>query len=78
MIAAKAFCVVTAGLIIGEPMAEHSRQWGYTSVDFDHDRHHPADEPSLFSQRCDEATAYARELMDPSRVNWVKVEFVWV
>ncbi|HKX40908.1 MAG TPA: hypothetical protein VJO99_07105 [Burkholderiaceae bacterium] len=77
-VAAKAFCVVTAGLIPGEPMAEFSRQWGYTSVDYDADRQRPEGTPSKFEQNCDEATKYARDLMDPSRLNWVKVEFVWV
>lgn len=33
---------------------------------------------TIFMQRRDAALAYASTVMDPSRVNWVSVEFVWL
>jgi hypothetical protein len=32
---------------------------------------------TIFMERRDRALEHAKELMDPQRVNWVRVEFVW-
>lgn len=32
---------------------------------------------TLFMQRRDRALEHAKEIMNPSRVNWVRVEFIW-
>lgn len=32
---------------------------------------------TIFMERRDRALAHAKELMDPQRVNWVRVEFMW-
>jgi len=78
MIAAKAFFVVTAGVLLDEPMPEHSRQWGYTSQDHEADAKLEHHERTAFETRRDEALAYARDRIDPANVNWVRLEFVWL
>jgi hypothetical protein len=75
---AKAFFVVTAGVIPGIDMSEHTKQWGYTSEDFEADRNTPADQPTIFSSRLKEAHDYAMGLSNPAYLNWVKVEWLWV
>lgn len=32
---------------------------------------------TIFMERREEALEHARKVMDPDRVNWVRVEFVW-
>ena len=78
MIAAKAFFTVTAGIIIDEPMPEYSQQWGYTSRDIEADRKCPPDEPTTFVAQRDAALSYARHMIDPDAVNWVRLEFIWL
>lgn len=79
MIAAKAFFVVTAGVLSPEqPVPEHTKQWGYTSQDFEADMRRDANEKTLFAIRRDEALAYARDVIDPGAINWVRLEFVWI
>lgn len=77
-VAAKAFFTVTAGIIPGELIREHCRQWPYTSEDYAADAQCAPDELTRFAQRRDEALAYAREAFDPRQLNWVTVEFIWV
>lgn len=78
MNAAKAFFVVTAGVILDKPIPEHSRQWGYTSQHYEADKKREQHERTAFVIQRDEALAYARDIMDPTHLNWVKLEFVWV
>lgn len=82
--AAKAFFTVTAG-IIPEVLDEAlSRQWCYTSNDYEADKAaidamtSNGPDGTWFVHYRNEAMAYARDLMDPSRVNWVHLDFVWV
>lgn len=77
MIAAKAFFTVTAGIILDE-RPEFSRQWGYTSLDYEADMERGPDEVTRLAKMREEAFGYACELVDPTRVNWVRLEFVWV
>ena len=77
-VAAKAFWTVTAGIIPDEPMPEHTRQWGYTSVDYEHDRTVPEDQPQRFAIERDEPRASAASMMDPRGLNWVKLEWAWI
>jgi hypothetical protein len=78
MEAAKAFWSVTAGVITGEAMQENSRQWGYTSSEYEKDMATPSGQRTIFEQRDQEAHRYARSLTNPKYVNWVKCEFLWV
>jgi len=77
-VAAKAFFVVTAGVLLESPMPEHSRKWDYTSQDYEDDVKLAPHERTLFVVQRDAALAYARDLIDPAHLNWVKLEFVWV
>jgi hypothetical protein len=77
-VAAKAFFVVTAGIIPEVPLPEHSRQWSYTSVDQAADRAVPVDAETKFAELRAEALAHARDLMNPAAVNWVHMEFLWL
>ncbi len=76
--AAKAFFTVTAGVIPGRTVDEYSKQWGYTSTDYEQDKQTPQDHPTIFSKRLDEAHEYAKSISNPGFVNWVRVEFMWV
>ncbi len=79
MTAAKAFFVVTAGVLSPEmPDPAHTQQWGYTSQDYEVDMRRDANEKTQFAIRRDEALAYARDLIDPGAINWVRMEFIWV
>jgi hypothetical protein len=78
MQAAKALIEVNAGVIPGIGMAEYHRVWGYASEDMEHDRTVPQDQPTIFSQRLQEAHDYAMGLSNPSYVNWVRVDWMWV
>ena len=78
MNAAKAFFVVTAGVLLDEPIPEHSRQWGYTSQDFAADMQLGPEDNTQFVVQRDAAIAYARDIIDPMRLNWVRLEFIWV
>jgi hypothetical protein len=73
-VAAKAFFTVTAGLIPGEPIPEHTRLWSYTSLDHELDRN----DAERFLRMREQATAYANLLMNPAFVNWVRLDFLWV
>ncbi len=82
-IAAKAFFVVTAGIIPQEPIPELCRQWGYTSRDYEADKAAidgmaGAPAATKFEECQTQALEHARGLIDPRRVNWVRLEFIWV
>lgn len=78
MLTAKAFFTVTAGIIPGQVMPEYSRQWGYTSDDYEKDLATPEDRPTIFARRLAEAYAYAIEISSPRSLNWVRVEWMWL
>lgn len=68
---------VFAEIIPGNPMPEYTRIWEYTSEDLQKDE---AMEKgvTLFEMRKLEATAYAMALQDPSQVNIVRFQFMWL
>ena len=78
MQAAKALFEVHAGIIPGIPMPEYTKRWCYTSDDYGKDKTVPKDEPTIFSQRLQEAHDYAMGLSNPGYVNWVRVDWTWV
>ena len=78
MQAAKALIEVLAGIIPGEPIAEYTKLWGYSSEDYGLDKAVPLDQPTIFSKRLEEAHAYAMGLSNPAHVNWVRVDWIWV
>lgn len=76
--AAKAFFEVTAGIIPGTPMPEFTKRWGYTSADYEEDRSVEEGQTSIFAARLREAHDYAIELSHPARLNWVRVDWIWI
>jgi hypothetical protein len=58
---------VVAGVIPGQPMAEFTKQWWLATGDPD----------ERFQELYTEARRYAESLIDPSRLNWVRLEWVW-
>lgn len=78
MQAAKAFFTVTAGVIPNTAIPEHTRQWGYTSDEYEKDNQTPFDQPTIFSSRLEEVHRYAMSLSNPAYLNWVTVDWIWV
>lgn len=77
--AAKAFFTVTAGIIPGDVIQHYSRQWCYTSDEYEKDRASTGQSPApIFRKYQAAAEEYAREITDPALVNWVRCEFLWV
>ena len=58
---------VVAGILPGVSMVEHSRQW-VLSGELQRDELEAAYQA---------AVEYAEHLVNPTRVNWVKLEWVW-
>jgi hypothetical protein len=77
-LAAKAIIEVTAGVIPGQTMPEHTKRWGYTSEDYEKDRNTAPDRATVFSRYLDEAHDYAKGLSNPAYLNWVRVDWLWV
>lgn len=79
MTALKGTWTVRAGVIPGEAMDEYTKQWTYTSADYDADCALP-DEPRVESRflRCQkESTDYYTCINDPRRINWAEATFIW-
>jgi hypothetical protein len=84
----RARCVweVTAGVLPGHGEPEHTRRWCLTSETWEAESEmseadfkaaHP-DGKSTFLQFRDEAFEYAARLHDPSYLNWVRVDWLWM
>jgi len=76
--AAKAFIEVEAGVIPGQPIPEYTKRWGYDVEEYEKDTLTPQDQPTIFSQRLQEAHNYAMGMSNPAYVNWVRVDWIWV
>lgn len=61
---------VRAGIIPGQPMEEHSKNWYMTREEFDN--------KDTWLAAIGAAHIYALTLQDPARLNWVKLEWIWV
>jgi hypothetical protein len=77
-VSSKAVIKVEAGVILGEPMAQYTKQWEYDSGDYELDRKTPGDMPTIFSLRLSEAHDYAMGLSNPRYVNWVRIDWIWI
>lgn len=64
---------VVGGIIPDEPEDGLTRRFELTSDDMEV-RH----KQEVFLARRMEAMSYAESLMDPNRLNWVRVEFLWL
>jgi len=65
----KCSVVISAGVIIGEPMPKYTRQWGFSNKDLE--------DKWLYIDKTGAAMNYAMSLQNPQKVNWVKFEWIW-
>jgi hypothetical protein len=76
--AARCAWEVTAGLIPGQPMNEYTRRWGMTASEWHGEDGKPTPQAvALFNAYLVAAQEYARYLMDPRGLNWVRMEWIW-
>lgn len=66
-LAAKGVWSLSAGVLSGQPIPEHSLTVGYTAADYYAD----------LARLRDEVLDKAKALMDPRAANWVRVEWIW-
>jgi hypothetical protein len=79
---------VMAGVIPGQPIPEHTRQWrwvtGNKELKLEGNTLYvpegaPASEVSvLYNKLCDDAAQYMRSLQSPNHFNWVRCEWLWL
>lgn len=69
----KAYWQVTAGVIPGIPNPELSRRFNLTSSDYESEKR-----SEIIEAKRAEASSYAESLQNPSVLNWVTLEWVWV
>jgi hypothetical protein len=78
---AKLIIEVVAGIIPGESMPEYTKGWGITSTEWDIAGFGPFDvgenAPSS-SASAPSKPLSTRALQNPNRVNWVRVDWIWV
>lgn len=73
---ARVMIEVVAGVIPETPENEYTRRWAITSKEWE-DAAENASE--LLAKRNGEAQGYAALLMlQPDRLNWVRVDWIWV
>jgi len=83
MVGLKAQWIVRAGVIPGQPLAEFTRVWDYTSEDNDADDkanpdgRNPAYHSRLAKMRA-EALDYYLQVSLPRLNNWAAIEFLWM
>lgn len=76
----KGMWCVQAGIVIGERLTEYDRVFNYTGEDYeaDNDRVAKGGTADKYVEVRQEALVYAADLMDPGRLNWVSVRWIWV
>jgi len=61
---------VRAGIIPGEPMEEYSKNWYLSRDEFE--------DKDTWLAAAGAAHLYALTLQNPERLNWVRLEWVWM
>lgn len=76
---ARAAWEVTAGLIPGQAMDEYTRRWVLTAKEYweDDGKGPSLQGAALFNAHLVAAMEYARYLMNPGALNWVRVDWIW-
>lgn len=75
---AKVLLEVVAGIIPNQPQPELTKQWAITSADWQQATENDQ-QGELLSQRNGQAQGYAAWLcMQPDRVNWVRLDWIWL
>jgi hypothetical protein len=72
----KAAWTVTAGVFPNKPIEQYTRRWELASGEWDKlDR---VGRAALFHCLAAEAAAYAVSLQEPGKLNWVKLDWLWI
>lgn len=76
MESARVIIEVQAGVVPGTPEAEYTKRWAITSGEWEK----AGDQASnLLAERNGQAQGYAGLLMlQPDRLNWVRVDWLWM
>jgi hypothetical protein len=75
MESARVLLEVMAGVIPGTPEPEFGRRWGITTAEWEASEH----QSGLLAERAGQAQGYAQLLMlQPDRVNWVRLDWIWL
>lgn len=78
MEAAKLIIEVTAGIIPGTPIAEHTRRWGWTSRDQQLLEIDDSAAREKWIRIAGESREYAATLENPAQLNWVRRDWIWL
>ena len=76
-VALRASLQVRAGIIPGTAIEQYGRAWHYTSADYEADAALPQEQPTKFVRLREEALDYVRRTIDPARLNWVELTWIW-
>jgi len=78
MIRLRASLEVRAGVIPRTPEPELTKQFHYTEEEYEEDLAQPEEEKeTTFVKKVQEAVAYSIPLMNPRRLNWVELTWIW-
>lgn len=69
---------VTAGLIVGEPMREYSKQWSFGSETYRKMKDGDQEAGQLWDRLMKESREYTEALENPGLVNWVIRSWIWL
>jgi hypothetical protein len=75
MESARVLLEVQAGVIPETPEPELTKRWAITTTEWEESEH----QSGLLAERNGQAQGYAQLLMlQPDRVNWVRLDWVWL
>lgn len=77
MVSLKLSIEVVAGLVPGTPLPEYTRHWHWTSQDQELLAGGDADALERWIRMAGESREYAATIEDPSKVNWVRRDWLW-
>lgn len=60
---------VCAGIVPNEPVEELTREWSFTQEDLKN--------PPIYVDQTGAAMNYAMSLQNPTKVNWVRLDWIW-
>jgi hypothetical protein len=75
---AKLIIEVQAGVILEQPMPEHTRRWTWTSTEQERLSAGDPEAQAQYLRIAGESREYAAWLEHPGRVNWVKRIWIWL
>lgn len=64
---------VVAGVLPGTPIEEYTKRWAFSRSELEAD-----EEANAYQEAQAAAEAYAESLRVPSRLNWVRLDWIWL